>query len=506
MKNHYFILCLTVFLLLPLVVQALPTSGGLYVSIPNASVRCANIVLPDDGGYFGRGSVDYIITMTPDPRETWGDLSYQRVTTDENNTAVIPICFNSFGRPIGNCSKPFTIRISAPSAGVDMSWQGGACASTYADFDTSFPASAPDDSISGLDDADLFSIGFKQAKKHAKPNESSQFILQVESYATLLIDFSVQGQGGIAVNPSTGIVTTNSDNSYHEITFTTDPLMNERTASFEVTTTVRDCGSGSMCSRQATAELIVSQDQQELVGFSANIFPENINLKDLQPVTYRMTIQNMGNSDEFSVDATLSEDLTSTFAPVTITVPQGEYKTITFTVTPNNQSASYELDFEVASSNGIKKPVTAYLSTNELFTDASRSMDLVGQVADSQTASQANQEMDRWYNTYQNSGYGENLDEYDSLQTTLQDARQPGAQPVNGQNGDSGNGDNLDNDTDAGGDVSPALDLFGRDIMLLVTIIVIVACAVLLVVFFFYRKRKKMGIKLDEEINLGEGF
>ncbi len=160
-------------------VQALPTSGNLYISIPNSTVKCANIVLPDDGGYFGLGSVDYVLTMTPDPRDTWSDLSYQRVTTDENNTVIIPVCFSSVGRQLGNCSEPFTIHISAPAVGVDRVWHGGVCASRYPDFDTSDRGSVrpPSDSMAGLDDVDIFTLGFQERKKYATPGQVIEFVL-----------------------------------------------------------------------------------------------------------------------------------------------------------------------------------------------------------------------------------------------------------------------------------------------------------------------------------------
>ena len=48
------VMALTLILSVIPVTHALPSSGSLYISIPNSSITCANIVLPDDGGFFGR--------------------------------------------------------------------------------------------------------------------------------------------------------------------------------------------------------------------------------------------------------------------------------------------------------------------------------------------------------------------------------------------------------------------------------------------------------------------
>jgi len=504
-------------------VQALPSSGGLFISIPNSSIKCANIVLPDDAGYYGRGAVDYVLTMTPDPQDTWSDFSYQRVTTDENNTAVIPICFSSIGKPIGNCSEPFTIRISAPSIGVNKTWHGGACASDYADFDTSAPVqdaggdAEAQDPMEGLDDADVFSIGFVEPTKYVAADEMATFTLWLESYADLEIGLSVEGGEGLYVTPASAHVSTGSASgtgqsgqsgeSFHEINFTVGGVGQEGRYSFDVVGTAQDCGPGSMCTRQANAELVVG-DVPDLAGFMVSLFPENLNIRDLEPVTYRIAITNFGDDGEFTATASLPDGLTTTFAPATMTVPSGEYRTITFTITPGSASQSYELDFTVTSSGGVAKPVTAYLSTNELLTDVSRSMDLINQVADAQTRNQASQGLDRWYQTYQSSDYGQDMDEHSDLQATLQEARQAPADaahdPSDGDtNGDDGDGDPYyPQDTTNGDGDGEGFDLFGKDLWILLVVVLVVLGAVL----FFVQRSKKPGNELDEEIDLEKGF
>jgi len=498
-------------LVFPISVSALPSSGGLYLSISNESIKCVNIVLPDDGGYFGRGAVEYLITMTPDPEDTWSDLGYHRVTTDENNTVVRPVCFSSIGKQLGTCANPFTLRISAPSAGVDKTWDGGACASDHEDVDTTSMAgrgglgvgAGQPDPLAGLDSADIFAMGFSDSILYVTPEEQAEFSLWVQSFANLTIDLSASAQGGISLSPRSAVVVTGPGNDFHKLNFTVAPVMTDKSGSITIKGIVRDCGSALICTRKSTAEVVVGQTRPELVGFMASVFPENLNVRDLEPLTYRLTVNNMGDTDEFSIDADLPEDLTTTFVPTTITVPFGEYRTITFSVTPGSARSSYELDFSVTSSKDIVKPVTAYLSTNELLTDVQRSMDLIIQNADPDTFDNANDEMSKWYRSYQDSDYGDDLSGYSSLQSTLQDARQPEEpEPLDNQT----NGSDLDgnNGTDVfeGDNMVQGIELFGKDIwMLMVALLVILGA-----LFFFFQNRKKQGIRIDEEIDVNEGF
>jgi hypothetical protein len=494
------------------------------MSIPNASVQCANILLPDDAGYFGRGSVDYIITMEPDPYETWSDLSYERVSTDENNTGIIPVCFSSLGKPLGNCSRPFTIRIKADSIGVDKSWSGGACVSRYADFDTNVPPApgagqagegqtgsgqqvqAP---MQGLDSVDILSMGFVEMNKRALSGEPAEFVLYLQSHADLSITLSSQAAPGVSITPSSAQATISDGSRFHEMGFNVTAA-SYGTHYFTVTASIEGCSSASVCTKQAGGELIVGDSVPELAGFTAMVFPENINIRDLEPVTYRLTVTNMGDSDEFSIDASLPAGVQSTFSPTTLTVPSGESRTVTFDVTPESVSSSYELDFSVESGEGIRKPFTAYLSTNEMLTDAMRNMDAISQGPDAAATVQSRQQLDGWYQTYQGSGYGQGLDDYAELQGSLADARQAAANQMQGGQGDGGSGQ----DSDSGQDGSPAsgsdylpmttgqqgIDLFGKDLWMLLVVLLAVLGAALVVV----QRRKPRGDGLDQEIDLGE--
>ena len=491
------------------ITSALPSSGGLFISIPNGTVTCADVVLPDDMGYFGRGQVEFMITMEPGVRDSWSDLSFHGVSTDENNSAVIPICFSSIGRPIGNCSKPFTITISSAELGTTKSWQGGACVSTFADMDTSVPASSgtgnggssTDDVASGLSNTDVFYMSFLAPKQYATSSETSAFTLMVQSYATMDIDLSVTPGPGMSINPPSTSVSTGPDDNYHEVEFNVSPISTGGRYIFSVTGTARNCGSGSLCSRTSSAEVDVSDIPSDLDGFSVSLFPENLNVRDLSPVTYRLTVTNMGESDEFELSGFVPDGASTDFSPSTITVPGGGSRTTTFTITPSEVSSFYELRFQAKSSDGDTKPTTAYLSTNEQLTDALRNMDAIAANGDSSITSASQSSVDGWYNTYSESAYGEGLNEYSDLQNQLSAARAAGSTvipdplPVNTTNGTIPNPPPVTDD---------GLDLFGKDLWMVLLILVIISGSAFAYTRFAGKSKKKENI--DDGFDLSDGI
>lgn len=478
--------------------QALPSSGSLFISLPNSSVVCARIVLPDDMGSFQKGKVEYNISMSPpDPEANWGGMTHQSLRTDENNTVIIPICFSSVGRRIGECSKSFTIRITSPQSGLEKTWAGGVCASSHLDFDTARPVQPgqPADGAEGLGDADVFSMGFLSSQVHATPGQTVAFRLFIESYASLDIDIAAQSSQGLSVQPSSRSIRTSPENSFHEIEFNASSQQ-PGSHTLTVTAAARNCGSGSYCTRQAIATLEVGQEQPDLEGFTVSVFPENINVKELRPVAYRLTVSNMGQAREFSIAARLPEGMESTFVPMTVTVPSNDYRSIMFTVTPTSPASTYQLDFS-ANTSSLSKPATVYLSTDEMLTDAMRSVEIAEA---SGSGSQASQELDRWYRTYAETGYGDDLEGYSGLQASLDAASQ---QPGTGQGGnetipsDGGwdtNGTSPDNGT-------TGFNLLGKDFW-----VVLVAAAVLLVAGFLASTKLGKKSRLDEEFDMGKGF
>jgi len=392
-------------------VHALRLTDGLFFTVTPNSTGEVYFILPDDVGA-GQGKADYFITTVSD----WPvDLTEQTVTTEENNTAIIPIKFYSSGMKEGECSN-YTISISAPSLSLSRIWKGGVCLSKYMDADIS---KKPGDAKSILNNnVDLFSVGFRAYTKSAKPAEATPIEVLVQSQASLTIDVTLQSQASLS--QKTFVVQTNQSSEYKSLIVNASALYS---GNFDiiVTAKARNCSLAS-CTKQSSMRLAVSSlEPQE--SFAVSLFPENLAIKKLEPVTYSFTLQNnYKDGVNFIVNVEKPLDLDSSFVLGNFTVPGLSERTENFTVTPHNATGFYEIKV-TASSQGMEKIASAYLSTNEMVSDVYRNADDVKVNANSSAKASIDRNVKNWYNSYSNSEYGSNITGYASLQEALDAAR-----------------------------------------------------------------------------------
>jgi len=444
--------------------------------VPADSVECVNIFLPDDSGYTGSGSIEYVLTCSPGPSMSWGDLTEQRVWTDENNTVLVPVCFSTFGRENGTCSDTFTISISAPSEGISKTFMGGVCVSGYRDVDTNPPQPGQDPGDVLNNNVDIFAMAFTTPTIYATPGEQVVWNLNIESYADVIIDLSVQTTT-LSVTPAQSSVSLSDSLPRKQINYTVQAPGQAGTYDFNITGTIRGCSSG-FCSRKVKGRLIVTDTPPQQTGFSVSIFPENINVEELEPVSYQFMIHNRGTERTFSVEMNVPEGIQTTFVPQNITVGADTDSTIMFSVTPANVSSFYVITLSAKHVN-ITKQATAYLSTNEMLTDAARAADRVtGSTTDQRIINDVNSAVDNWYNNYRNSNYGENLEEYSNLQHTLNSAGQHSGNHTQNQTVQDQGSPSQDT-----GQQPQGMDLFGKDLWILIAVIAAIVAVLLFIVF-----------------------
>ncbi|MBI4021132.1 MAG: hypothetical protein HY369_02730 [Candidatus Aenigmarchaeota archaeon] len=371
-------------LLLPSV-QALQIADGLFFTLPPESIACVEMTLPDDAGIFLAGAASYNITSDA----VWGDLTQQLVTTDENNTVTVPICFSSFGVAAGECAPPHTITIHAPQA--SKSFSGGVCVSLFGDVDISPEGGEPGDVLNS--EADLFDIGFATTTLYVQAGQPAQLTLLAESYANLTLEVTAQG-----LTPGFQTVALSADQPFASLNFTASAP-----GAKLVTANVAGCAA-SLCSKTATAEVIATD--ADPVGFTATLFPLSINVKDPGPVQYELTIENFGDPQDFTISLVLEDGLTSGFQSQVVTVAGQE--AVSFEVTPLEPTAFYEVVVLVTPETGSVKKKVAYLSTDEFVTDAENA-----------ASPELQNKVDAWYATYATTPYGDDLEEYVSLQDAL---------------------------------------------------------------------------------------
>lgn len=405
-----FIISLIIFLILIGSVQAI--SDNLFFSIPNNTIQCVDIILPDDMDVLEegiKGIVGYRIETTIGE---WGDLTEQIVWTDENNTAIIPLCFRVSDKKTGECSKPFNITISAPEINKTKTWKGGICVSGQKDVDA---APEGNDTREVLNTKkDIFDIGLKKYVRYGNPGEDVVFSVLLESYADLKIIVSANSSAN--VYPEREVVSLNKENPKRVVEFRVSGEEGEYVV--DITANILNCYE-DYCRKSVEGKLIVSEEP-ERSGFSISIFPDNINVKYLDPVLFELTISNFGEKAEFKTE--LSTILENDFVSETIEINSGEENTIYFTVTPEEYSALYELKVTVKSGNTTKH-ATAYLTTNEILSDAEREMEEAKAGADRESKEDIDNSFGRFLDRYRKDVYGKELDSYKDLKTSLKTAK-----------------------------------------------------------------------------------
>ncbi len=399
-------LTLLAFIVLLPQASALQAGESLYISLPPEQVQCVQFQLPDDSGVFTSGLFDYELRSTAE----WGDLTEQTVTTDENNTVRVPMCFSSFGRSEGECSRTYSVSIASPDLDVSRSFGGGVCVSSIPDIDF-VPASQdpPENPMDALNDnADIFSIGFLQEVVYTDSGEATLALL-AESYASVTLDIFAEG-----LDPENMAVELSPKNPKQSIEFT-----KQGTGSVVVKARIRGC-SGSHCYGEASAE-VREKAGTELVGFSLSLLPRSLNVKRLDPVKYELVITNYGQEAEFKVELALPEGMESPFSSQSLSIDGSE--SIRFEVTPQKESAQYQLLAKVTSL-GNSKQATAYLSTNELLTDALREAEEVKR-QNPDASGEVDEQLDSWYESYKSKAYGEELEEYEGFKSALESMKPP---------------------------------------------------------------------------------
>ncbi len=482
MRNILLII-IAVLLLLP--AQALAASqvapvDGLWLSLPPDSVKCVVVRLPHDAGLPGTGNYMFTVRCTPEPQETWADLSEQLVReVHENNIVVIPICFDTAGpnKPVGNCSTPYTITVSEAYTGVTREWHGGICVSEFADADIVRPDEMPasGDGVRELlnDNTDILSAWLDEEELYAKPGGSALFNLSVQSHAGL--DITVLAHGDMDVSPPQASLTTGPGSTLQSQGFEVTAPPGSGTYRLALRVSTDTCQGRSYCTKLLEADLVVSEDEPpERTGFEVVLRPGNIDIKEPEGVIMRLTIVNnerdaRGFRSSINIDP---DDGQSGFMGESVDVGAHDSHTRIFIVTPGSSSKLYEVTATVAS-GGVTSSATSFITIDELVTDALRQAGDLG--ADSQAA------VNSWRSSHAASEYGSDLHEYGSLRETLASARE---QQEQNQSGDDWMGDYIKQyQNQTSGEENPYQG------MLWIVLVVVLVAAAALAGFMFLRKR-----------------
>jgi hypothetical protein len=390
-------------------VQASPSLGlssNWFFSVQESGFRCVDVILPDDAGYMGTGTHEYTIRCEPTEEcISWGTtVTEEAVVASENNTGIIPVCFIvPEGKPIGNCSAPMTISVESLELGISGSWEGGICVSRYDDFDSSEREGGQGVGDVLSDNFDLFDIGFSQPRVFAGTGEGITYRLFIESYAETPVDLHTS-------------VSLSRETPNASVDYSIQGISLEGNYYLKIDARARDCPE-SYCTKSTRGMIVVSDDPEESgEGFSLSLFPQSINVKDLESVAFRLSVQNFGERADFVPSVSIEPEAVNTFSEEPIDLENMEEITRSFIVRPSNTSTLYEITVSVEGGNGDSKRVTSYLSTNEMITDVIREKD---GIEDPDRLGEVSDDLDQWYQEYRDSDYGSDLEGYSSLKDAL---------------------------------------------------------------------------------------
>jgi len=402
---------------------------GQYISMRSGGIATIMVDIPMDAGMgVGEGFV-YSLEMVPDPIETWSDFSFQRfMKVLNNNTASIAINFDANEKSIGDCASPYTLTLIVERGNekVERSWRGGVCLSGWEDVDyvSGDIGDEPQDVMNTLNDhTDVFDMQIEPKIIKAAPGEIKTFNLSVGSSEPISnIQCSV-AQGTIPIEPLNAVVSTSEESLYQIVPFSLRAPQTEGEYEFSIEGIMKKCDKNH-CKKTVTGKIFVSETPEEETGFSVTVFPENIDSRNLIPVTLRYTVKNnLPEKTEFDISIeTDPVGAKTTFEAETLEVGSGTTKTGSFRFTPTEQEKLYKIRI-TAKSGEERSSFTSVISTDEMISDTEREKAGIWDgLSDSEQINLGNEILE-WKGGYKTSDYEENIDGYSSLKDTIDAAR-----------------------------------------------------------------------------------
>jgi hypothetical protein len=401
---------------------------GQYISVRPGGIATVIVDLPMDAGMEAGEGFVYSLEMTPDPNMTWSDFSYQSFRkVEDNNTASIAINFDTYGKRVGDCSSPYTLTliVERMPKRVERIWTGGVCVSEWEDVDyvAGGIGGEPKDVMNTLNDhTDAFDMQLDPNVIKATPGEIKQFTLTVGGSEPMGIQLSVS-QGTIPIEPQDEAVSTTEEEPHQEIGFSLRAPQEEGEYTFSIGGKSQGCG-GSYCTKTVTGTIAVSETHDDEDGFSVIMFPENIDSRNLNPVTVRYTVKNnLDESREFDISMQVEPiGAGNTFEEESIEVMAKGRETGSFIFTPAEDRKLYRITVTATSGEEVSS-FTSFVSTDEMVSDVLRERDDVwSDLSQGDQAAIGSQILD-WRGDYKEADYEENMDGYSSLKETIDAAR-----------------------------------------------------------------------------------
>jgi hypothetical protein len=399
-------------------------SGTIFSAKPGTGYKCIYLTLPQDLGIDTVSSEVETVIEVDKTISPWVETTYNKVILTPGVVNKNPICFSYSEKEEGDFSF-YNIHISSVDLGISNSISGGLCISNYDDVDTGVDVNNKSDVCKLLsENADIIDLSLSPEPIIAKPGEVITATLYITSYANIKIKLSIATN--LQNDFGEQVVTTSSSKPMVTKKFKIKAPEKEGTYTINIMAQVEGC---EMKACKKNKEIILKVNENEKVGFTANLIPQNINLKTPGEVLFRVIIENQEKTQNFTIEVTSDPQLTITPKNKTITIEKGEEMTTIFSVIPGNEKL-YKLEFRVSTEN-TEKLLTSYISIGEILRDALRYSNYVENEITPNLKDKLANKIVNYEETYNQTSYGEDIPETEEFLNTIDELKRTSKENTN---------------------------------------------------------------------------
>ena len=327
-----------------------------YIALNPESEYCVTENFGDDGSGEYRLSVE-----DPGfPKEPWADLHRAGFTASDSNPVVVPVCFSTHGRRIGQ-SVFLRFLVETPRRNTTHTY--AICVSDEEGFNIADFSDHPCEAVSM--NTDIFTLDLLEREIHAVPGETVTMTLLVSS------DFETTVSLDRKSGPSMNIDETSVDlPGVRTIDIEIDAPTTPGDHEFTIAGEASDCDFSS-CERTVTG--VIHVGTPAITGFRTELSPSTASTVGKQAAVFFLSIRNFAEARNFTVTAETDSMLETPFTTRSVSLAADRSTALRIPVTPLSEgSMLHTLKVTVEDGSGAKRTEEATLSVDELVSDASR--------------------------------------------------------------------------------------------------------------------------------------
>ena len=338
----------------PSIASARDLKNNFYFTMPPDSSKCLTVNLPSDIGVYEDDRIRINITSDAET-----NIKFIDVAASPTNLVTVPLCFLSTGRMEGDFSS-YLISIVSDKSGLEVV-KGGFCINSNT---TRTATGRPQGSICDLiiRDEKFFDVFFQYGDR-IPAKKDSPIKIPVRVYSQNKLDIELTVKSDLEIEPKNQIVRL-EPRKWTTFEFTAPPV---KAGNYNIDLTAEAVVNGNFCDskripfckKEISSTIMV--DSAGLSGWYFYVTPTSYSAFDTRPVDYTATIENYGDTQDFTVDVKLPEGLASDFTKTKEAIPSLGQRDFKISISPQIASPeSFEIDFTAKADS--EKTAKSYLS------------------------------------------------------------------------------------------------------------------------------------------------